>query len=84
MQTALNALFIENLGLGFLPNGHRSMLRTVLDVASILGESVVVAQLLVAGTIELGEAPSLGYEDLKKKMNCIMNGLKIPISKLSL
>lgn len=65
MSKAFNHLFVENLSLGLLPNGHRSMLWAVLDVATVLGKSVLVAQLLVAGSIELGEAPSLGDEDLR-------------------
>lgn len=43
------------------------MLGTVLDVAAILFQPVVVTQLLILCSLVLGEAPPLGHMDLKQE-----------------
>lgn len=47
------------------------MLRAVSDVGTVLGQATFVAQLLVTRAIVLGEAPTLGHEDLGKNKQLV-------------
>lgn len=58
-------LFVGQLHLGLLPDGHRAVLGAVLDVASVVRQAAVVSQALVLGAVVLGETPTLGDEDLE-------------------
>lgn len=48
------------------------MLTLVLNVAAVIGQAPVVAQLLVLFTVVLGESPPLGDVDLKKERKLLL------------
>lgn len=53
-----------DVALHLLPGGHRSVVGTVLDIHSVVGQTAGIPQLLVLLAVELGEAPLLRDEDL--------------------
>lgn len=58
-------LYTVQFSLKFPPGVEGSMFWTVLDVAPVVSETVIVAQLLVFLTFVPGESPLLRYIDLE-------------------